>query len=136
LKAALASGKLFLAVAESDLNQRNNCHIILVNAFELQKIVISTALVLGILLADFRSRMVDRALPRIRIQKVAGLAKDRIGFLAQNAFAAIGLGKALDRGAIIDIEMFCQPFDIAPRNLYALVHRTAIRRTVRAVVVV
>ena len=54
------------------------------------------------------------------IRRELGVALDEGG--AGNALAVIGLRKALDRGSIVDIEMFCQPFDIAPRNLHALVH--------------
>jgi hypothetical protein len=81
------------------------------------------------------AREIDSALARLRIEKLARLAEDRIGFSPQNLLILPGCGEAFLGRSKIHPEVIRQAFDVAPGNLNALVDRATIRRTFRTVVV-
>ena len=80
-----------------------------------------------------RPRLIDGAPASLRIEKRARFAKYRIFFAAQNQLIFPGGGIAPCGCFNRDGKVFCQALDIALRNLNAVVDRTAIGWTFRAV---
>ena len=128
--------RLFLAVSKGDLHQRHYGVIPLLAAFKCQQVVIGAARARRKFATDLRAREIDSALARLRIEKLAGLAEDRIGFSPQNLLAFPGGGETLLGRRKIYTEVIRQAFDVALGNLNALVDRATIRRTLRTVVVI
>src|SRR5262249_55505886 len=125
-----------MAVPKGDLHQRNHALVALLDALELQQVVIGTARVRGKVTTDPRARIINRALPRLRIQELTGFAEDRVSLLAQDALSLVGLGESRQRGLSLNLKMPGNAFDITSINLDPLVNRATIRGAFRAVVVV
>ena len=104
-------------------------------ALKCQQIVIGAARARRKFATDLRAREIDSALARLRIEKLAGLAEDRIGLSPQNLLAFPGGGETLLGRRKIYAKVIRQAFDVALGNLNALVDRATIRRTFRTVVI-
>jgi len=83
-----------------------------------------------------RPRIIDRALPRFRIQKPAGLAEKRIGFTAQNPFTVVFNGESRGRFFDVEAEMSGDLLQISLGDLDSLIYRATVRGTFRTVVLV
>jgi hypothetical protein len=94
------------------LDQGHHVFIILLNALELQQIVIGTTRAGGILAAHEGTSMIYRAASGLWIQKSAGPAKDGVGLPAQDALFAIHLGKAFGSSFDCQTKMSRQPIEI------------------------
>ena len=127
--------RLFPTVSKGDLHQRHYGVIPLLAAFKCQQVVIGAARARGKFATDLRAREIDSALARLRIEKLAGLAEDRIGFSPQDLLTLPGCAEAPLGSRKIYPEVIRQAFDVAFGNLNALVDRATIRRTFRTVVV-
>ncbi len=85
---------------------------------------------------DLRSCIVDRALSRFGVEKLTGLAENRIGFAAQNAFTVVFSGESLGRFFYIEGEMSGDLLQISLCDLDSLIYRATVRGTFRTVVLV
>lgn len=99
-----------MAVAKRYLNQGQNCMVTLLDPFKLEQIIISAARPGRKFAANQWPCVIDRALARLWIQELAGLAEDRIGLAPQDTLAFPDGGEAPRRGFQINREVFCQPF--------------------------
>jgi hypothetical protein len=79
--------------------------------------------------------MIDRAASRRWIEKFAGLAENRISLAAKYPLSLPTGSESVLCRLNIEMEMFCQPFDVARRNLYSIVNRATISRTLVTIVV-
>jgi len=107
----------------------------LLAALKCQQVVVGAAGARGKFATDLWAREIDGALARLRVEKPAGLAENRICLSPQNLLAFPGCGETLLGSRKIHIEMIRQAFDVALGNLNALVDRATIRRTLRTIVV-
>src|SRR5881227_3913071 len=71
-------------VAKRDLHERHDRLVRLLAALELEQIIISTARARRILATDCGARVIDRTAARLRVEKLASLAEDRIGLAPQH----------------------------------------------------
>jgi hypothetical protein len=132
---ATAPGSDSVTVSKSNLHQRQNSIIALLAAFKLQQVIVSAALARRKLPAGKWPRIVDRTHTFDGIEKLAGFTENRIGFAPENALALPGRRETFLRGLEIHCKVPGQSLDITRGDLHALVDRTAIARTLRAVVV-
>ena len=126
---------LVIAITKRNLHQRQNCRVTLLAALEREQVIVSATLTRGKLTTCERPRAINRAATGFGIKKLARFAEDGILFAAQNLLALPGCGETLFGDGVINREMSRQAFDVARRDLHALVDRAAVRRTARTVVV-
>src|ERR1041384_3649824 len=125
---------LLHVIAKRNLHERHDRLVVLMSALKLNQVVISTTRALWIFATDRRPRVIDRATARLRIEKLAGFAEDRIAFAPEHRLVLPHSRVTSLRHFIGDIEVPRQPFDVALRHLHAVVDRTTISRALRAVV--
>src|SRR5215213_1370023 len=135
LAAVLVADGLLLDLAEGDLDERDDGRVVLLPALELQEVVIGAARAIRVRAADRGARVVDRAAARLLIQEHARLLEDHVLAAAQHPLAArpLDLRVTLLGRLRRQAEMFRQAFEVAPRDLYALVDRAAVGRALGAV---
>ena len=85
------------AVLKRDLHEWYSVRVALLFAFKFQQVVVSAARSVRKLAAHQRPRVIDGALPRVLIQKCAGLSKQPISFAPENSVFSKHLGKPLGR---------------------------------------
>src|SRR2546427_10776248 len=105
MKSRVRYSLLTIAIPKRDLHHRYHVLIILLAPFELQQIVVGATRFFRKLAANLRSRVVDRALARLRIQKPASCTKDRVRFAAEHPFLAKHFGVSLGCCFKADVEM-------------------------------
>ena len=103
-------------------------------ALKLDQVVVSAAFRGGKLVTDGRPGMVNPTLARDWIQKLTGLTKNRIRLPTQDALVVINASEPLFSDLITNGKMFREPADVAFCYLHAVIDRTTVSRTLRAVV--
>jgi len=82
------------SVAERNLHERYDVGIALLLLFKFEQVVIRAALGVGELTANSRTRVVNGAASRFEIEKMTGLAEQRVGLASQHALLLVHFGEA------------------------------------------
>jgi hypothetical protein len=126
---------LLIAVSKCNLHEWYYRIIALLDAFELQHVVVSATRPGREVAANQRARVIDGATARGRVKKLTSFAKDRVSLSPQYLLALPGGCEFSLSRFNINTEVIRQAFDVALGNLHSIVDRTAVRRTFRTIVI-
>jgi hypothetical protein len=119
-----------LSIPERYLHQRQRIGISLLLSLKLEQIVVGAPRRIGKLTTDCWPCMIYRALPRLWIQKVAGLTEDWICLAPKDALLLIHLCEAHHSNFFCHVEMLRKSLDVATCYLNSFINRTTVGRTV------
>src|SRR5689334_16829156 len=91
---------------------RDELVVALAAALGREEVVIAAALAVGVLAADTRSRVVDRAAALFGVEELANPLEDVVLLVAQDALAVSDLGVTLLGLLVSEAEVFGEPPDV------------------------
>jgi hypothetical protein len=99
--------------------ERDEGFIVLVLSLPLQEVIEAAMVIGGPVAAEFRSVLIDTALPVLLVKETADALEDGVLAVAQNVVAKVGLipGKAPLSDLELEVEAFGKAGDIAPVHL-------------------
>ena len=112
--------------------ERDEFVVILMRPLPAQKLVVAAARLVGILVANTGTGVVDRAASRFRIEEHARAAEDVVLLMPKDALALNGLREAPLGGLVVDAEVFRETGDVALADADAIV-RAAVGRSLQTV---
>ena len=106
------------------LGRRDKLRVVLATPLGGEKVVVAAAQAVGILSANGRARIINRASPRFCVEKAADCFEDVVLFMAKNGTINGSFSVAAFRLLVRDAKVFCDSKKVSPGHIDSIIAAT------------